>query len=77
MPLTSENHHNTAKTHCPRGHELREPNLVPSNLRRGWRSCLACQRASSRISVNKALEPERDHMADLAYRSIMRTEKKR
>lgn len=34
------------RTHCPRNHPLRPPNLVPSELKRG-RKCLACQRATS------------------------------
>lgn len=33
------------RAHCPRGHELVAPNLVLSVLRRGKRSCLACNRA--------------------------------
>ena len=37
-----------SRTHCPRGHELAEGNLVPSILKRGGRSCLACDRARGR-----------------------------
>lgn len=33
---------NAGKTHCPRGHELVHPNLVPSFWRRGERSCRTC-----------------------------------
>lgn len=36
-----------SKTHCPRGHALTEGNLRPSQLKRGFRSCLACARAHS------------------------------
>lgn len=32
------------RTHCPKGHELAEGNLVPSHLRKGWRVCLTCWR---------------------------------
>jgi hypothetical protein len=39
-------HHATLKRECPRGHPLERPNLVLSTLKRGWRSCLACKRAS-------------------------------
>lgn len=31
-----------AKTRCPRGHELREPNLLMYALRAGRRSCRSC-----------------------------------
>jgi hypothetical protein len=43
-------HHWAAKTACPHGHPLAEPNLVPSKLARGYRNCLACsrERASAR-----------------------------
>lgn len=33
---------NRAKSLCPRGHRLEDPNLVPSVKRRGHRSCRAC-----------------------------------
>lgn len=33
------------KTHCPRGHELVEWNLTKVNARKGYRDCLACNRA--------------------------------
>lgn len=36
---------NANRTHCPRRHPLVEGNLVPSQLRRGRRTCLACDRA--------------------------------
>jgi hypothetical protein len=36
---------NTKKTHCPRGHELRGPNIYSSGP--GRRSCLACCRTSA------------------------------
>lgn len=43
-------HNQARKTHCPRGHRLASPNLVPSQIRRGCRTCLSChrERASSR-----------------------------
>lgn len=49
-------HRGTAKTHCPLGHILQSPNLVPSNLKLGKRSCLSCQRARS----YKRLHPDTD-----------------
>src|SRR5699024_9726058 len=41
---TFRNQH-TEKTHCHRGHVLEGSNLRPSAARRGWRDCLACDRA--------------------------------
>ena len=37
----------TKRTHCPRGHELSEGNLVPSSLKNGRRGCLTCSRAKA------------------------------
>ena len=33
---------NSKKTHCPKGHELKEPNLDKFDLKRGWRNCKIC-----------------------------------
>ncbi len=44
---------NVKKTHCPRGHLLAEPNLMPSCLRKGQRTCLACNRACTRRSYQR------------------------
>ena len=33
------------KTHCPRGHPLEAPNLRAAGVLRGFRTCLACDRA--------------------------------
>lgn len=41
---TSPAARHAVKTHCPRGHELSEGNLVPSMLRNKNRSCLTCSR---------------------------------
>ena len=56
------------KTHCPAGHPLEEPNLVPSQARRGWRQCLACQRARNWVKNH----PEADFQteADRYHRTI-------
>ena len=40
---------NARKTHCPRGHHLAGENLVRAHVRRGWRECLTCQRARTRV----------------------------
>ncbi|MBF6085135.1 HNH endonuclease [Nocardia cyriacigeorgica] len=63
-------HSQTAKTHCPRGHLLAEPNLVPSHAQRGWRTCLACKRAHNRLRANPALNLR--VAADRAYSELTR-----
>lgn len=54
-------HRLALRTHCPRGHELVAPNLVPSEVAKGRRSCLACARARS----NKSRATERGEEFDL------------
>lgn len=39
---------NARKTHCPQGHPLVEGNLMPSQVARGYRSCLTCARDRDR-----------------------------
>ncbi|WP_141214748.1 MULTISPECIES: NUMOD4 motif-containing HNH endonuclease [unclassified Rhodococcus (in: high G+C Gram-positive bacteria)] len=39
--------HNVNKSHCPRGHKLEMPNLVPHKWERGWRCCRACSQAAA------------------------------
>lgn len=36
-------------THCPRRHPLAAPNLIPASVRRGYRNCLACDRARKHL----------------------------
>lgn len=66
------NHHR-ARTHCPRGHALAEPNLVPSALRAGKRQCLACSRGVGNVWVaaerGETLDP--DVESDRHYAAIM------
>lgn len=57
-----------AKTHCPAGHLLEEPNLMPSQLRLGHRQCLACGRARTTIKNHPLSFQE---AADIHYRKIM------
>jgi hypothetical protein len=38
------------KTHCPRGHLLKLPNLVACDLKKGHRNCKACGRARATAS---------------------------
>lgn len=60
--------HNMArKTHCNRGHELVEPNLVRAALRRGWRECKSC--ATSRPSSQS--EEDLQVRSDSYYHQIM------
>ncbi|WP_067496874.1 NUMOD4 motif-containing HNH endonuclease [Nocardia ignorata] len=49
-------HKEARKTHCPRGHELVEPNLVAALSRRGKRSCRACDIAHSAKRRNPHLD---------------------
>ncbi len=38
-------HSKTSRQQCPRGHDLRAPNLKASQAALGYRACLACDRA--------------------------------
>lgn len=64
------------RTHCPRGHVLAEPNLVPFQLRRGRRSCLACDRARLRVQTarrrGRVLLLKKAHLADGYYQRFMK-----
>lgn len=57
------------KKQCPRGHDLIEPNLVPSKLRVGSRECLACNRARSITAQNG--QPFSEDLAHEKYEAIM------
>ena len=37
------------KTHCPRGHELSDDNLVPSSAKKGKRDCLECSHEKTEL----------------------------
>jgi hypothetical protein len=58
------------RTHCPRNHELVEPNNTPRERREGRRSCLACARAQSHI---RSTDPSQDlqKLSDQYYERIM------
>lgn len=45
--------HVGSRTHCPRGHELATPNLLPGCLRKGYRSCWACSRAHGEAATRR------------------------
>lgn len=66
-------HPATRRTHCPLGHLLAAPNLVPAEVRRGYRKCLACSRAQSRTRHHPELDL--DVVAADYYRKIMGDEK--
>lgn len=57
------------KTQCKRGHLLREPNLVPSRLRIGQRSCRACSMARSVIRRHGG---DFQAISDAKYQQIMK-----
>jgi hypothetical protein len=69
-------HNHTRKTHCPRDHPLREPNLVAKFWRKGHRVCRACYLASKRVQYARRggrPEPDMAALADELYRHQMWT----
>lgn len=70
--VASGEHNESAKTHCPRGHELISPNLVASDKKRGVRSCLACSRARTYIQYHKNLKPNLKEISDKYHEAIMK-----
>lgn len=71
--VRNKKHKNSKKTHCSRGHELVGGNLRPSDLKKGKRSCLACNRAHSRVSDHPELRPHIQEISDSYYATIERT----
>lgn len=68
---------NQRKSHCPRGHELTAPNLIASAMKRGYRTCLACNRAggyigSQRQSTGVDLSPSLQDISDSYYDALMK-----
>jgi len=55
-------HEAWTRTHCPKGHLLSGGNLIPSQSRRGFRSCLACNRENSAETRNLITDAAR-HLA--------------
>lgn len=66
-------HELAARTHCPRGHLLVEPNLCPSTKAIGRRLCLACNRAHGNVRYARQTGRELDlkETADEHYNRIM------
>lgn len=62
-------HHQRNKDACPRGHALREPNLVGAWSRRGFRNCRACRLAQCGARRNGV--PFTDELADDYYKRIL------
>lgn len=61
---------NVRKTHCPRGHELVESNLVKHHLKRGKRACYSCNWASQRFGVKRSGEDVIKQVSDDVYASL-------
>lgn len=55
----------SGRTHCPRGHRLAAPNLVASQIARGWRECKSCNEARRHSDLDFQTESDR------RYREIM------
>lgn len=65
-------HHQVIKTHCPRGHELKDPNLVISQKIKGGRSCRACARARSYVQRHPDQKQEFNTISDHYYTQIVK-----
>ena len=65
----------TAKTHCPRGHELSAENNPPSSAKLGERTCLACARTRGYVRYHPELKPQFKAVADSYYQAILEERK--
>lgn len=63
--------HQRNKTHCPRDHELVEPNLVPGRWKKGYRTCYACALESWSTQGRIHFDRER---ANQRYRNLIGVE---
>lgn len=62
-------HHMSQRTHCPRDHDLSEPNITAQARRDGRRECLACSRERGNAHYyGRPFDPAR---ADEHYRKIV------
>jgi hypothetical protein len=57
---------------CQRGHQLAGPNLLPTAVKRGWRGCLACNRAVT--AVRSAFGPRRRATDRIAWERLVQAE---
>ena len=62
-------HWQVQKSSCPASHQLEGANLIPSQLRRGWRQCLACDRARKRVRKDPKLDFQAE--SDQIFQEIM------
>lgn len=60
------------KSACKYGHLLDSPNLVPSGVKLGYRTCLACNRAHTYVSDHPFLREDMQQISDSYYQDIMR-----
>lgn len=58
-----------SRTHCPYGHQLALPNLVPAGLRAGARQCRACANGRKRAKAYGV--PYSQELGDLCYAKIV------
>lgn len=63
---------NVNKTHCIRGHLLEEWNLRTSELQKGYRVCLSCDRAWSRIDHDPKLRPQLGELSNRYYSILLK-----
>ncbi|RBO91367.1 NUMOD4 motif-containing HNH endonuclease [Nocardia puris] len=63
-------HNEAAKTQCPRGHRLIPVNLRSDQVRKGKRTCLACDRARSRLRRQAPSPARLQAVSDEIYRDI-------
>ena len=68
-------HNNAVKTQCPLGHELFAENIPPSSAKRGYRNCLACDRASAYVYRHPELKPQLEALADSYFNAILNNRK--
>ena len=59
----------SARTHCPRGHVLADPNLTASGKRCGRRACRACTNARSYVFKHRHIDFEAE--ADRRYAALI------
>ena len=60
----------TIRNRCPRGHDLSAPNLRASHAKRGYRTCLACDRAKAYARKYNKMD-RFEEIADQRYAEIM------
>ena len=70
--LPKKTTHAIGRKTCPLGHKLEAPNLMPSQLKRGWRSCLSCSRAKAYIKNGKEKEKHKfEPLANHYYERLL------